>query len=194
MRDKHRDKTACGPVEASPEKAAGEGCKDENRVARWKMDRCVEKCCEGKSGPGAPFLSEAPLHKASPKHFLPEPDGEKEQKAHEGRGEPSEVRINSSDVPCTVRKKSRKKPAYQQEKLVPHVENGIKQGSEENSNENILHGELSARKERSSERKSDGRENRSAQGEQDPEIEGSVDEHDDPERKSQHNAGPQPFL
>ena len=121
------------------------------------MDRCVEKCCEGKSGPGAPFLSEAPLHKASPKHFLPEPDGEKEQKAHEGRGEPSEVRINSSDVPCTVRKKARK-PAYQQEKLVPHVENGIKQGSEENSNENILHGELSARKERSSERKSDGRE------------------------------------
>src|SRR4030042_1545531 len=117
VRDKHRDKSPCSPVEASPEKPAGEGRKDENRVPGWKMDRCVKQGCKDESRPGAPSRSEAPLDKASPEDFLSEPDGEKEQKTHKGRGESSEVRVDRSDVPCTVRKESRKERGYHHQKL-----------------------------------------------------------------------------
>jgi hypothetical protein len=194
VRDKHRDKTSFGPVKASPEKGTGEGCKDEHRISRGKMDPGVKKCREDESGPGAPFLSEPSLNKASPEDFLSEPYGEKEQKGDKGRGEPSEVRVNRSDVPCRVGKESRKEPGDKHEKQVSHIENGVQKSSQENSDENILRGELSAQKERPAEGKGEGCEKRSAEGEQDPEIEGSIDEHDDPERKSQHDAGPEPFL
>ena len=110
MRDKHRDKASSGPVKASPEKAAGKGCKDENRIPRWNVDPGVKKGREEESGPGAPSPPEAALHKASPEDFLSEPYGEKEQKGDEGRGKPSQVRINRSDVPCRVGKESRKEP------------------------------------------------------------------------------------
>ena len=180
MRDKHRDKTSSGPVEASPEKAAGESCKDENRIPRWNVDPGVKKGREDKSGPGAPSFSEASLHKASPEDFLSEPYGEKEQKGDKGRGEPSEVRVNRSDVPCRVRKESRKEPGCYRENLIPHVENGVQKSSQENSKEKILRGELSARKERPAEGKGDGCQKRSAEGKQDPEIEGLKDKHDDP--------------
>jgi hypothetical protein len=190
VRDKHRDETARGPVEASPEKATGEGCKDEHRISRWKMDRGVKKGREDESGPGAPSLSEPSLHKASPEDFLPEPYGEKEQKGDKGRGEPSEVRVNRSDVLCRVWKEGRKEPGYQKEKLVPQVENGVQKSSQENSNQNILRGELSAPNERPAKGKGDGCQKRSAKGEHDPEIEGSKDEHDDPEHKSQPDAQP----
>lgn len=180
VRDKHRDKTSSGPVEASPEKAAGESCKDENRIPRWNVDPGVKKGREDKSGPGAPSFSEASLHKASPEDFLSEPYGEKEQKGDKGRGEPSEVRVNRSDVPCRVRKESRKEPGCYRENLIPHVENGVQKSSQENSKEKILRGELSARKERPAEGKGDGCQKRSAEGKQDPEIEGLKDKHDDP--------------
>ena len=148
MRHNHRDDTSCGPVEAPPEKSAGEGCKDEHRIPGWKMDRSVKKGREDKSGPGAPSRFEASLHKASPEDFLSEPYGEKEQKGDEGRGKPSEVRVHRSDVPCRVGKESRKEPGYKYEKLVSHVENCIQQSSKKNSEQNLLCGELSVRKER----------------------------------------------
>ena len=125
MRDKHGDKTSSSPVKASPEKAAGEGRKDEHRIPRRKMDRGVEKGCDDKSEPGVPSLSEASLHKAPPEDFLSEPYGEKEQKTNKGGGEPSEVGVNRSDVPCTVRQESRKEPRYKHEKKVSHVENAV---------------------------------------------------------------------
>jgi len=194
VRDKHRDKTSCGPVEASPEKAAGEGCKDEHRIPRGKMDRGVKKGSEEESGPGAPSPHEAALHKASPEDFLSEPYGEKEQKGDKARGEPSQVRVNRSDVSCRVGKESRKKPGYKHEKLVSHVENGVQKSSQENSKEKILRGELSARNERPADGKGDGCQKRSAEGKQDPEIEGPKDKDDGPENKGQHDAGTEPFL
>jgi hypothetical protein len=194
VRDKHGDKTSCGPVEASPEKAAGERCKDEHRIPCGKMDRGVKKGSEDESGPCAPSLSEAALHKASPEDFLSEPYGEKEQKGDKARGEPSQVRVNRSDVSCRVGKESRKKPGYKHEKLVSHVENGVQKSSQENSKEKILRGELSARKERPAEGKGDGCQKRSAEGKQAPEIEGPKDKDDDPEHKSQHDARPKPVF
>jgi hypothetical protein len=194
VRDKHWDKTSCGPVKAAPEKAAGEGCKDEHRIPRGKMDRGVKKGGEEESGPGAPSPPEAALHKASPEDFLSEPYGEKEQKGDKARGEPSQVRVNRSDVSCRVGKESRKKPGYKHEKLVSHVENGVQKSSQENSKEKILRGELSARNERPADGKGDGCQKRSAEGKQDPEIEGPKDKDDDPEHKSQHDARPQASL
>ena len=125
MRDKHGDKTSSSPVKASPEKAAGEGRKDENRIPCRKMDRCVKKSCEDKGRLGAPPVSEPSLHKAPPEDFLSEPYGEKEQKTNKGGGEPSEVGVNRSDVPCSVRQESRKEPRDKHEKVVSHVENSI---------------------------------------------------------------------
>jgi len=148
VRDNHRDKASCGPVEAPPEKAAGEGCKDEHRIPCRKMDRGVKKGSEEESGPGAPSPSEASLHKASPEDFLSEPYGEKEQKGDKGRGKPSEVRVNRSDVARRVGEESRKESGYKHEKLVSHVENSIQQSSKKNSEKNLLCGELSARNDR----------------------------------------------
>ncbi len=111
------------------------------------MDRGVKKGREDKGGAGAPSLSESALHKASPKDFLSEPYGEKEQKGDKGRGQPSEVRVNRGDVSCRVWKESRKEPGYDHEKLVSHVENGVQESGKDNSEENVLGGELSARKE-----------------------------------------------
>ena len=125
VRDKHRDKTTGRPVKASPEKAAGEGCKDEHRVSRGDMDRGVKKSREDESGRGAPSLSEPSLHKATPKDFLSEPYGEKEEKGDKGWGEPSQVRVNRSNVPCSVRQERRKEPRDKHEKKVSHVENAV---------------------------------------------------------------------
>ncbi len=194
MRDKHRDKASCGPVKASPEKAAGEGCKEEHRVSRGDMDRGVKKCREDESGRGAPSLFEPSLHKAAPKDFFSEPYGEKEQKGDKGWGEPSQVRVNRSDVPCGVGKERWKEPGYQKEKLVPQVENGVQKCGQENSNEYILRGELSAWNERPAQGKSDDGEKGCAEGEHDPEVEGLQDEHDEPEHKSQPDARPQTRL
>ena len=104
MGDKHGDKASGGPVASSPENAAREGCEDEHRVSRGDMDRGVKKGREDKSGRGAPSLPESALYKTSPKDFLSEPYGEKQEQPHEGRGQAFEVRVNRGDVPRAVSK------------------------------------------------------------------------------------------
>jgi len=191
VRDKHRDKTPCGPVKASPEKAAGKGCKDEHRISCGNMDRGVKKGRKDKSGLGAPSLIESALHKTSPEDFLSEPNGEKKQQSHEGRGQAPEVRVNRGDVSGTVRKERREEPGDDHEELVPQVEKGVQECGQDKSDEYVLGGELSARKERSSKQEGDGRKKRCAEGEHNPEVEGLNDEHNDPEQKSQTDARPE---
>jgi hypothetical protein len=112
------------------------------------MDRGVKKGREDESGRGAPSLPESALYKTSPKDFLSEPYGEKEQKGDKGWGEPSQVRVDRSDVPCRVWKERGKEPGYQKEKLVPQVENGVQKCGQDDSDENILRSEFSAWNER----------------------------------------------
>jgi len=154
--DEHGHKSPCDPVKAPPEKAAGEGGKDEHGIACGQMDRRVKARGEDKGKPASPSFFEAALHKTPPENFLSEPYGEKQKQRHKAGRESSEVRVNGSGVPCAVREEEWKKPGDQDEKLVSHVEKSIQKSGQKDSKKNIPGSELASGKERADLEKGDG--------------------------------------
>jgi hypothetical protein len=108
------------------------------------MDRGVKKGRDDKCRRCCPSLTETALHKTAPEDFLSETDGKKEQQPDNDRGKASEVCINRGDVPGAVRKKGREKPGHDHEKPVSRIENTVEKCGQENSEEEILHGEFPA--------------------------------------------------